>query len=217
MAKNDEPVTRALEIPPWDKPQEGASLGPGARWIGSPNFGYPKGAHGRQGHQVVAIVMHIAQGTLAGCDAYFQEQAPGGNADNAVSSHFCIGMRGEIHQYVDVEDAAWGNGVVEDTAQLPADAPTGVNPNLWTVSIEHEGHTGQKFYLAQIEATLSVASWLVSYWGLRPSFETIIPHSRIAPSSRRYCPGTTFPLGGIIDVLRAERGMVPLLRTGKEG
>lgn len=205
---------------PWTLENEGEFSPPvvfGATWIGSPNWGYPPGKPGRGPYSVLAIVLHIAQGTLKGCDSYFQQTAPGGNLDAAVSAHFCVGRAGELHQYVDINDAAWANGIVEPGSHLPAVAPVNINPNLWTVSIEHEGFSGQDFLLSQLKQTISLCSYLCSYFNLRPSRETIIPHSNIAPQTRRGCPGPTFPIGGIIDVLRAERGMVPLLRTGVEG
>src|SRR5512136_587272 len=96
-------------------------------WIGSPNFGYPDGTHGRNGYAPIGVVMHIAEGTLAGCDSWFNSPNNPGS-----STHYCIGKQGEIHRYVDETDAAWGNGQVK--------SPTwplliqGVNPNLYTIS-----------------------------------------------------------------------------------
>jgi hypothetical protein len=49
----------------------------------------------------------------------------------------------EVHQYVNLSDAAWGNGDVRDPTAKVVLANPGVNPNLYTVSIEHEdGSTG---------------------------------------------------------------------------
>ena len=77
-------------------------------WIGSPYFGYPDGTQGRNGYKPIAVCMHIAEGTLAGCDSWFNSPNNQGS-----STHYCIGKSGEIHQYVEETDAAWGNGQVK--------------------------------------------------------------------------------------------------------
>jgi hypothetical protein len=105
-------------------------------WKPSPNFGFPTpGTKGRSGQPVRATVRHRIVGTLASADTVFAD--PGRGA----STHFGIGHIGgalEIHQYVNLSDAAWGNGDVRDpTAKVVLENP-GVNPNLYTVSIEHE-------------------------------------------------------------------------------
>jgi hypothetical protein len=105
-------------------------------WEPSPNFGYPSpGSRGRMGQPVRVTVRHRIVGSLASADTVFADVARG------ASTHFGIGHidgRLEIHQYVNLSDAAWGNGDVrEPTAKVVLENP-GVNPNLYSVSIEHE-------------------------------------------------------------------------------
>jgi hypothetical protein len=87
-------------------------------------------------YPIRGVVSHRIVGTLKSARAAFGV-APG-TSRNA-STHFGIGfVDGElvIDQFVDLSDMAWGNGDVRN--------PTwprllvGANPNLYTVSIEHE-------------------------------------------------------------------------------
>ena len=84
------------------------------RWIGSPNH-----THGRHGHRVTRITLHIMQGHLAGTDSTFQDRR------RQTSSTYGIGGDGTIHQYVSESDAPWSDGSMAS--------------NLQTISIEHEG------------------------------------------------------------------------------
>lgn len=87
-------------------------------------------------YPIWAEVKHRIVGTLPSARAAFGV-APG-TSRNA-STHFGIGyVNGKltVDQYVDLSDMAWGNGDVRDPSWsriIP-----GVNPNLYTVSTEHE-------------------------------------------------------------------------------
>lgn len=92
--------------------------------MGSPNFFY-KGLH-----DVIALVVHTAVGTLGSVDSTFQKQAP-----DPVSAHFCVGLDGTIHQYVDLVDGAWANGGPNPGWRWPFGNE---NPNYRTISVESE-------------------------------------------------------------------------------
>lgn len=160
---------------------------PSADYVGSPFFS------SRQGYAPEAVVLHIAEGTLAGCDSWFND--PSAN----VSAHFCIGKNGEVHQYTYVSNAAWANGIVETgaTSALVAEN-SGINPNYWTVSIEHEGKTGEEPTAAQFEASAWLSAWLFSNallpggaTGVAVDRKHILRHAEISPKSRANCPGWT--------------------------
>lgn len=70
-----------------------------ARWKPVVNHGGPM--IGQNG-----LVLHhaVANGSLF---QQFNDPAPGGNPDNAVSAHFWVSLTGEIEQYVDSETQAW--------------------------------------------------------------------------------------------------------------
>ena len=148
-------------------------------WKGSPNFG------SRNGYKPLAIVNHIMDGTLVGTDSWFANPA------SKVSSHFGVGKNGAIHQYVELQNAAWGNGSVNQP-NWPLLIP-GVNPNYYTVSIEHEGQSGDIMLEAQYLATLALHRWLIETLGIPVNRDTIIGHYRIDSVNRANCPGTGFP------------------------
>lgn len=124
-------------------------------------------------------------GTLDGTDGWFA------NPSSQVSAHFGVGKNGEIHQYVDVDNVAWANGIV-DQPSWPL-LVTGVNPNYYTVSIEHEGNTGDSLTEAQYQSTLSLHRWLLGELVIVPGPDTIIGHNRIDGVDRADCPAPGFP------------------------
>ncbi len=152
--------------------------------IPSPNYGLPRGTRGRSGNKVIAIVNHIMDGTLVGTDSWFQ------NTTSNVSAHFGVGKDGSIHQYVDINNVAWANGVVNKPL-WPLLNPD-VNPNYYTVSIEHEGQSGDQFTEEQYQATLTLHRWLIDTFALQVNENTIIGHYRIDSVNRANCPGTGF-------------------------
>ena len=160
---------------------------PNIKWIGSPYFGYPRGTHGRNGHTVVAIVNHIMVGTLTGTDSWFNSP----NNTGGTSAHFGVGKNGEIHQYVDINDIARHAGIVKNPS-WPL-LIEGVNPNYYTIGIEHEGYPGDEFTEAQFQATLALHKWLIALYKLPVSENTIIGHYRINSVDKGNCPGPTFP------------------------
>lgn len=152
---------------------------PNMKWVPSPNHSSPKG------YKAMAVVNHIMEGTLSGTDSWFSNPA------SQVSSHFGVGKNGEIHQYVDLKNHAWANGVVNKPS-WPL-LISGVNPNYYTVSIEHEGKSGDVMPEAQYQATLSLHRWLIETLDLPVTKDNIIGHYRIDSVNKSRCPGTGFP------------------------
>lgn len=151
----------------------------------------------RDGHVPVAIVNHISGGTMGSMDAWFT------SSGNIVSSaHFGVSKTGEIHQYVDINNMAWANGlsvasIVKATAPLIKErVPT--NPNKYTVSIEHEGTDG-----TLTEAQFAATVWLHKYissevqrlYGKPIDLDEkhVIGHFQVDPVRKPYCPGPKFP------------------------
>lgn len=153
---------------------------PNMIWVPSPNCSLSS-----KKLKTIAIVDHIMSGTLAGTDAWFANPA------SQVSSHFGVGKNGEIHQYVDLGNPAWANGSVNkpDWPLLIA----GVNPNYYTVSIEHEGQSGDVMPEAQYQATLALHRWLIKTLGIPVTRDNIIGHYRIDSVNKANCPGSGFP------------------------
>lgn len=148
----------------------------------------------RQGYGITHIVLH---GTAGGSSAqaigeYFRDS----NVD--ASAHIVIDQLGVIVQGVPLSLAAWGNGILTPghAPYLPGD----INPNLYTVSIEHvKSSTDNSDALtdAQKQKSFEVIQCICDTYGVpkRAGDATggIIRHADIDPVNRARCPGP-YPL-----------------------
>ncbi|TBL71370.1 N-acetylmuramoyl-L-alanine amidase [Paenibacillus thalictri] len=159
----------------------------------------------RQGIVPYVIVNHISAGTMSSMDNWFRSP----NNDMS-SAHFGVARDGSIHQYVDIRRMAWANGLAaKDIAasNLPViqDNP-GINPNLYSVSIEHEGMDGDL-----TEAQFVASVWLHKYirndiselWGRQFELDRyhVIGHFMVNPTGKPLCPGPKFPWDRLFDEL----------------
>jgi hypothetical protein len=168
-------------------------------------------------HTRKAAVLHIAQG------AYEFSRTWLTNPDSGVSSHFIISEAGDISQMVSVFDSSWANGLFWDSvykrwraprvdqAHAPFVTPlwldiiAGVNPNRYTISIEHAGWSGKPVPAAQLDASVRLLRWLAEQfrWAYTPG-HTLIRHADVNPLDKGFCPGPSFNLAQI-----AERANAP--------
>lgn len=95
-----------------------------------PHYGYPTGTHGQ--NDPITIVVHVAGGSCSGMRNWFQ------NSISRASSQFGVCNDGSIEQYVEIEDAAYTQGIVNSPSPYIS-VYGGINPNLRSVSIELEG------------------------------------------------------------------------------
>jgi len=144
-------------------------------WKTSPNFW-----SGRKGYKPEAVVIHIMDGTLAGTDAWFADPA------SQVSAHFGIGKNGEVHQYVKDEDSAWHAGRI-DNPDWKIIKLNNVNPNLYTIGIEHEGKPDDVWADAMKQASAALIKELCSKWQIPIDRDHIIGHYQIF-SKKPNCP-----------------------------
>ncbi len=148
----------------------------------SPNF-----AVGRKGYKPEIIVLHIMDGSLGGTDSWFATPS------SQVSSHYGVGLNGEIHQYVDEENTAWTQGLKIPPINLP---PTfklykqGLNPNVYCLSIEHEGHDLSKAPQTQLNSTVELIRAMAGRWGIPIDRDHIIGHYEVDPIRKPNCPAT---------------------------
>lgn len=154
----------------------------------SPNF-----TMGRKGNKPEIIVIHIMDGSLKGTDEWFA------NPISQVSSHYGVGLNGEIHQYVHDEDTAWANGQVINPASKFVLSRPKVNPNLYSLSIEHEGHDLSKAPQQQLWSTVALIRLFIVKYGIPCDREHIIGHNEIK-STKPNCPS---PDHSIIDKIIA--------------
>lgn len=128
------------------------------RWIGSPYY------DDRRDGRPLALVLHIAEGSLEACDGWFN------HPDNVTSAHFAVArfVPGRVHQYVDVAQSARANGY-RTGAQPPdhghaawlLDAIGSVaSPNRFTISVEHEGRAGDRLDCDVFATSVELAAML---------------------------------------------------------
>jgi N-acetylmuramoyl-L-alanine amidase len=146
----------------------------------SPNFTY-----GRKKYLPQAIVIHIMEGSLAGTDSWF------GNIQSKVSAHYGVGKNGEVHQYVDEKDTAWHAGVVT-TPSWSLIKKVGdnsyINPNYYTVGIEHEGTVETDWTDAMYQSTSSLIAEISKRWNIPIDRNHILGHHEIY--AVKACPGS---------------------------
>lgn len=143
-------------------------------WKGSPNYW-----RGRRGYTPHAIVIHIMDGTLVGTDAWFSKRY------SFVSAHYGIGVRGQIHQYVDTKNTAWHAGTVRNPSW--SGIIKGVNPNLYTIGIEHEGGPNDIWSDAMKRASAKLIVELSQKYGIRIDRQHVIGHYEIH-AGKPNCP-----------------------------
>ncbi|MEI7554860.1 peptidoglycan recognition family protein [Candidatus Chlorohelix sp.] len=157
---------------------------------------------GRNGLTAIAIVDHIMQGTLDATTSWFM------NPSAEASTHFGVGKDGRIIQYVRLENSAWGNGPVnkpDPNIEWLADAISkGINPNRLTVSIEHEGKTGEAFTETMYQATFFLHKQIIRQLNIPVDRHHIIGHYQIDSVNRPLCPGKGFPWDRLMADLKAE-------------
>ncbi|NGZ02205.1 MAG: hypothetical protein CV090_04035 [Nitrospira sp. WS238] len=157
------------------------------QWIGSPNRD-----KGREGYKPEAIVIHIMEGTLKGTDAWFR------NEESGVSAHYGIGKAGEIHQYVGESDTAWHAGrMVAPTWRL---LKPDVNPNWYTIGLEHEGRANEPWPDAMYDASAKLIDEICRRWSIPCDRDHIIGHREIR--SDKTCPGFKVDLDQLIDMVK---------------
>jgi N-acetylmuramoyl-L-alanine amidase CwlA len=143
---------------------------------------YSKGRKLPQGMEVDQITIHVTEGTAASARSWFNDP----RAD--VSAHYLVNKNGTIDQFVDERDTAQHNGFVDrPTAPLVLLRP-GVNPNVWSIGIEHEGRGNEELTPAQRAAS----TWLISdICRRRPAIKLdrrhIVGHHEVRAG--KTCPG----------------------------
>lgn len=142
----------------------------------------------REGYKQLFIVNHIMSGTIDGSENWFN------NYESKASSNYGISKKGEVREWVDPKNKAWANGIVTNKNNPISKEFPGVNPNCVTISIEHEGETGEKFTEEMYNSTLELHKYLLTkYPDIKIDRDHIIGHYRIDPVKKLNCPGSGFP------------------------
>lgn len=158
-------------------------------WSPSPNFS------SREGRKIIAIVDHVTAGAFPGCLLWLQ------NPIAQASAHYIITKLGRIIQLVKEGDKAWHAGSVNKPNWSLYD---GTNPNLYTLSIEHEGQSGEPLTEAQYQSSLFLHKELTLKYGIPIDTDHIIGHYRIDSVDRPNCPGSGFPWDRLFKDLKGD-------------
>jgi N-acetylmuramoyl-L-alanine amidase len=177
------------------------SPGP-VQWVGCAPRNFRRG---RAGYRPEAIVIHIIDASLKSADNSFL------NPTHGKSAHYGVGRSGEIHQYVAETDTAYHAGTVVEpkwkSIRPARDAPHHLNPNLYTVGIEHEGKATDVWTEAQYAASARLIVEIASRWRIPLDEDHVIPHRDIR--SNKTCPGREVDLKRLLEAARALRTPVP--------
>jgi N-acetylmuramoyl-L-alanine amidase len=149
----------------------------------------------------VAIVIHVMDGSLTGTDSWFASE------HSEVSAHYGIGKSGEVHQYVDEADTAFHCGIVKNptwTGLYRAPGRQAINPNLYTIGIEHEGNANLDWPEAMYAASAELIAGICMGWGIPIDRQHIIRHSEIC--SDKACPGYKVDLDRLISMAQTLKG-----------
>lgn len=146
---------------------------------------------GRRGQTPMAIVIHIMDGYLRGTDAWFN------NPRSQVSAHYGVGKNGEVHQYVAETDTAFHAGTVDRPTwalmEPGANPGPNINPNYYTIGIEHEGFATDVWTPVQVSTSAALIAEVAARWGIRRDVDHVIKHHQIRAS--KPCPGDKIDIG----------------------
>lgn len=164
----------------------------------------------RQGYKPIVNVFHITDGAEAirNSDQH-EEQAVKStftSPESSASANDVILRDGTIEHYVDIDKAAWTQGLgynrIKD-ALSPIVREMNVNPNLYCISYEFEAYSGHGGYGDITEAQFWAGLWLVkknqvdvkAIYGntMQLNSSYVIGHCHIDPIQRKFDPGPQFP------------------------
>jgi N-acetylmuramoyl-L-alanine amidase len=146
------------------------------------------------GFQPQAIVIHIGEGSLRSIDQQFND--PVAN----VSAHYCVSKAGDIHQYVDENDTAFHAGTIDQPAWSglkPGKTPGSfINPNFYTIGIEHEGFADDKWPDTQLATSAALVGEIAQRWNISLDEDHVIRHHQIR--FLKSCPGNVITIANIL-------------------
>ena len=160
---------------------------PPITWIGTPNR-----HKGRDGFRPEAVVVHIMEGTLAATDSWFS------SPESQVSAHYGVGRDGRVHQYVGEADTAFHAGRV--WKPVWENIKPSVNPNLYTIGIEHEGKGKSEWPDAMYEASARLIADVCTRWSIPIDRDHIVGHREIY--GRKTCPNDIVDFERLISLAR---------------
>lgn len=136
---------------------------------------------GRFGAQPKIIVLHIQQGTNWGSWQHFHNVSASATVE--------IGKNGDIWRLVPESDAPWTNGDVNNPSALGREVINkwGSDPNIYSLTIETEGMSGEAAPQAQIDSIVwQISTWMQKY---NIPLRYVLRHADINSVDKAFCPG----------------------------
>ncbi len=150
----------------------------------SPNFGYPRGRRSRNGHAIEAIGIHIGGAAWQSNYNWIM------NPNSSASYNAYIKTDGRIVSFVPEDSPAWSHGKI-NKATWPL-LKSGVNPNIYTLSVSREGSNQNTWTPKQMESMLKILVHWSDKYGIKLVRPYIFGHFEIDSVGRWYCPGKPF-------------------------
>ena len=171
----------------------------GALWIPNNNY-FPN----RNGYKPRYIIIHGTAGFTSAVEVanFFKSTE---KSDNPVSTHYIVGLHGEVVQCNNDSDGAWGNGGVSEGHDVWWSRS--LNPNLITLSIEHvklSRDNSDDITTIQKEAGFLLVKHLCERHDILRQWADaeggITGHYSMDPIHRSFCPGP-YPWGELFAYL----------------
>lgn len=165
----------------------------------TPNYGYPKGTSGRNGHKIIGVGVHVTGASWQSNYSWIKN--PESNA-----SYNCVILEdGSKYQLVSETNAAYSHGRINNPS-WPL-LKSGVNPNLYTLSVARTGSNQRTWTERQMGSTIEVIKHWSRIYGFPADRPHVFGHFEIDSVNRPYCPGREF-FDELIKKLREEEDSV---------
>lgn len=122
---------------------------------------------GREPHMDIdVIVIHVTEGSAGAVRSWFSNPA------SEASAHYMVLRNGDIDQFVADDDTAWHAGRVHRPTAAIVKERDGINPNAYSIGIEHEGSGKEELTPEQRASSI----WLIR--------QLVIAHPKIVIDRR---------------------------------
>lgn len=193
---------------------------PGKTYRTTPNFGIPKGTYNRNGNPVHAICLHTLGETLEEYDALVTASLTRDKAQTwHPSLHYAIGYNGEIHEYVNPADIAWGLWDYQ-MANFPTPytpGPSGlfalypdVNPEQYLIHIAASSGKGASlvgdnpapFSDVMFKQHVRLIAYLCDLYSITATSTTITTHDQLDTQFSGRCVPSQYPYAALLSAVQ---------------
>lgn len=162
--------------------------------------------YGRPYGPPVAFVLHTESGGESGTVAELLSSSA------KLSAHYAAGLDGKLENWIDAQDRAWSNGILEPgnvwawiARQCGIDPALDPNHVTVTCETEDQGDPDQAVSDKQFESVMYAAGEAKRRYP--NSLRYLVKHSDISPQSRHSCPGDRWLASGRFHALADATGL----------